>query len=153
MIRRCVFRCTRFACRGVVSKWGSEARTLDDRGCSRARATAGIPGAARSQTALADAQQTLIAVERFAKRHDAGELPAQANYYRDLIPFDRPQEGQQYAFDVDLDACTGCKACVAACHNLNGLDSDELWRTVGLLHGGTPNAPAQQTVTAACHHC
>jgi Fe-S-cluster-containing dehydrogenase component/DMSO reductase anchor subunit len=24
---------------------------------------------------------------------------------------------------------------------------------VGLLHGGTPQAPAQQTVTTACHHC
>ena len=28
-------------------------------------------------------------------------------------------------FDVDLDACTGCKACVAACHSLNGLDEGE----------------------------
>ena len=59
------------------------------------------------------------------------------------------------AFQVDLDACTGCKACVTACHRLNGLDDDEgeTWRSVGLLHGGTAEAPVQQTVTTACHHC
>src|SRR5688500_236698 len=64
-----------------------------------------------------------------------------------------PVTGQQYAFEVDLDRCSGCKACVAACHSLNGLDENEVFRTVGLLHGGTPNAPVQQTVTTACHHC
>ena len=98
-------------------------------------------------------QQTLTAVERFAQKHEACAVPDQARYYRDLIPLERPRPGQQYAFEVDLDACTGCKACVAACHSLNGLDEDELWRSVGLLHGGTPEAPAQQTVTTACHHC
>ncbi|MEQ1860003.1 MAG: DmsC/YnfH family molybdoenzyme membrane anchor subunit [Chthoniobacteraceae bacterium] len=98
-------------------------------------------------------QQRLTAVERFAQRHERGALPAQARYYRDLIPQSRPAPGQQYAFAVDLDACTGCKACVAACHSLNGLDDDEMWRNVGLLHGGTSDAPYQQTVTTACHHC
>jgi Fe-S-cluster-containing dehydrogenase component/DMSO reductase anchor subunit len=103
--------------------------------------------------ALLQAQQTLTAVDRFASKHDAGDVPAQAKYYRDLIPLERPRPGEQYAFEVNLDACTGCKACVSACHTLNGLDEDEVWRTVGLLHGGTPAAPALQTVTSACHHC
>ena len=70
-----------------------------------------------------------------------------------LLPATPPAEGQQYAFHVDLDACTGCKACVTACHNLNGLDEGETWRAVGLLHGGTTAVPMQQTVTTACHHC
>lgn len=103
--------------------------------------------------ALLQTQQTLTAVERFAKQHDEGGVPAQAKYYRDLIPLERPRPGEQFAFEVDLDACTGCKACVAACHTLNGLDEGEMWRSVGLLHGGTPAAPALQTVTTSCHHC
>jgi len=98
-------------------------------------------------------QQTLTAVERFARKHDADELPPNARLYRDLIPAAKPGAGQQYAFDVDLDLCTGCKACVTGCHNLNGLDDAEVWRTVGLLHGGSSKAPVQQTVTTACHHC
>src|SRR6185503_1977064 len=98
------------------------------------------------------AQAELTAVERFAQRHEADLLPRQARYYRDLIPLAEPGPGQQYGFEVDLDACTGCKACVAACHSLNGLDDDESWRTVSLLRS-TDGAPFQQTVTAACHHC
>jgi Fe-S-cluster-containing dehydrogenase component/DMSO reductase anchor subunit len=94
----------------------------------------------------------MTAVERFAKRHDAGETPP-SGCYEALIPLARPKAGEQYGFRVDLDACTGCKACVAACNSLNGLDDDEAWRSVGLLHGGSSHAPVQQTVTTACHHC
>jgi Fe-S-cluster-containing dehydrogenase component/DMSO reductase anchor subunit len=98
-------------------------------------------------------QGRLTAVERFSQLHEADALPAQAKYYQSLLPLAKPQNGQQYAFSVDLDRCTGCKACVTACHNLNGLDDSETWRSVGLLHGGTAAAPMQQTVTTACHHC
>jgi Fe-S-cluster-containing dehydrogenase component/DMSO reductase anchor subunit len=98
-------------------------------------------------------QADLTAVERFAQRHAAELVPRQARYYRDLIPFAAPEPGQQYGFEVDLDACTGCKACVAACHSLNGLDDGESWRSVTVLTGGTTITPFQQTVTAACHHC
>ena len=103
--------------------------------------------------ALLDAQRTLTAVERFAKHHQDGELPAQAKYYRRLLPTERPKDGEQYGFEVDLDKCTGCKACVAACHSLNGLAEDETWRTVGLLHGGSSEDATVQTVTTSCHHC
>ncbi|MGB8352548.1 MAG: DmsC/YnfH family molybdoenzyme membrane anchor subunit [Chthoniobacteraceae bacterium] len=98
-------------------------------------------------------QQTLTAVERFARKHERHGLPAQARYYRDLIPLTKPAQGEQYAFAVDLDICTGCKACVSACHSLNGLDDDEIWRNIGLIHGGTAEEPYQQIVTTACHHC
>jgi Fe-S-cluster-containing dehydrogenase component/DMSO reductase anchor subunit len=100
-------------------------------------------------------QATLTAVDRFAKRKDEGLGGAaeKAKHYRDLIPLERPNPGEQYAFEVDLDVCTGCKACVAACHTMNGLDAGEMWRSVGLLHGGTAVEPVQQTVTTSCHHC
>ncbi|MBI2517811.1 MAG: dimethyl sulfoxide reductase anchor subunit [Opitutae bacterium] len=92
-------------------------------------------------------------VARFPGTHGGGTAPALAPVYRDLIPLTAPGPGEQYAFEVDLDACTGCKACVAACHSLNGLDDSEAWRDTGVILGGTPAAPYQQTVTTACHHC
>ncbi len=117
-------------------------------------------------------QRSVSAVERFARVHERGEVPAKEKHYRSLLPATAPQPGQQYAFEVDLDKCSGCKACVTACHSLNGLDETETWRTVGLLVSAgddirslasKPNgsqkfltsAPTlfQQHVTTACHHC
>ncbi len=98
-------------------------------------------------------QQQLTAVERFACQQDSGELPEQAKYYARLLPASPPGDGEQYAFAVDLDRCSGCKACVTACHSLNGLDEGETWRDVGLLVGGTATNPVMQHVTTACHHC
>lgn len=102
---------------------------------------------------LLDEQGQLTAAEKFAQHQVCETSPAQARYYRDLIPSESPGAGQQYAFEVDLDACTGCKACVTACHSLNGLDAGESWRDVGLVLGGTTALPVLQTVTSACHHC
>ncbi|MGZ4760596.1 MAG: DmsC/YnfH family molybdoenzyme membrane anchor subunit [Acidimicrobiales bacterium] len=112
-------------------------------------------------------QQELTAVDRFSRLHD-GDLatpstssPTRA--YRDLLPLVGPGAGEQYAFEVDLDACSGCKACVSACHSLNGLDRTETWRSVGQLIGTVDTVteatgvehqrPILQTVTTACHHC
>ncbi len=99
---------------------------------------------------LAEQSRLQTPVARFAATHSntrASTLTSQ------LIPLSLPKPGEQYAFEVDLDACTGCKACVSACHALNGLDDDEAWRDVGLVTGGTQSRPYQQTVTTACHHC
>jgi formate dehydrogenase iron-sulfur subunit len=89
---------------------------------------------------------SLTAVERFSLRHDDGRVLETGTYSARL-----PSVGEQYAFRVDLDACTGCKACVVACSSMNGLDADESWRSVGLLVGAT--TPYQQTITTGCHHC
>ncbi|OUT61841.1 MAG: molybdopterin oxidoreductase [Rhodopirellula sp. TMED11] len=122
---------------------------------------------------LLQEQQQLTAVEEFSQWHqdDAGHgAPAQEQYYRQLLPATPPGPGQQLAFEVDLDACSGCKACVVACHTMNGLEEDEAWRKVGTLVIGdedpatqdpaTPPIDSQQSgiaaiqhVTTACHHC
>lgn len=90
-------------------------------------------------------------VARFAEIHD--RQPDLADHYRNLIPLTKPGDGEQYAFEVSLDRCTGCKACVSACHSLNGLDESEAWRDTGVLLGGEDAPGWQQTVTTACHHC
>ncbi len=110
--------------------------------------------------ALLDEQRRLTAVEAFARAHERHEIAEP--HYRKLLPASAPRPGEQYAFEVDLDKCSGCQACVTACHSLNGLDDGEAWREVGALSGeatmpcetgGSRVVPLQQTVTTACHHC
>ncbi len=102
---------------------------------------------------LLDEQRSLTAVEKFSQRHSEAKEPLLEDRYRDLIPLTQPGGDEQYAFEVDLEACSACKACVSACHSLNGLDDDVSWRDVGVVFGGTQIEPVQQTVTTACHHC
>lgn len=83
---------------------------------------------------------------------DVYDQKANARRFSHLIPLSQPGPGEQYSFEVNLDSCTGCKACVAACHSLNGLDENESWRDIGLLVGSRKK-PYLQTVTTACHHC
>src|SRR5262245_61157529 len=109
-------------------------------------------------------QQELTVVARFARAHEStahelqsqsrGRLPTQAHFYRDLIPLSAPAADEQYGFTVDLDACSGCKACVTACHSLNGLDDEETFRDLGLLMGRDSRGQhVIQHVTTACHQC
>jgi Fe-S-cluster-containing dehydrogenase component/DMSO reductase anchor subunit len=100
---------------------------------------------------LAEQKSLQTPVARFSEVHD--REPDLAPHYRALIPLTQPGDGEQYAFEVALDRCTGCKACVSACHSLNGLDDDEAWRDVGVIHGGHGTPGWQQTITTACHHC
>src|SRR5262245_16760027 len=104
-------------------------------------------------SAFLEDQGDLTAVERFAQFHAEALSPLQGRYYAALVPVRPPSPHEQFAFEVDLDRCSGCKACVAACHNLNGLDEGESWRDVGLLIGGEVERPLLQHVTSACHHC
>ncbi len=102
---------------------------------------------------LAEQNRLDTPVARFATAHASDAAALVAPLTSQLIPLTAPRPGEQYAFQVDLDSCTGCKSCVAACHSLNGLDEDETWRDVGLLVSPSRAHPFTQTVTAACHHC
>jgi len=100
---------------------------------------------------LDEQKQLQTPVARFSEKHH--RKPDLSDHYRSLIPLTKPDAGEQYAFEVSLDRCTGCKACVSACHSLNGLDEDETWRDIGVIHGGNVTRSFQQTITTACHHC
>jgi formate dehydrogenase iron-sulfur subunit len=103
---------------------------------------------------LAEQSRLQTPVIRASIAHDQiADRKSEVANFQSLIPLTAPGPGEQYAFEVDLDSCTGCKACVVACHALNGLEETESWRDVGLIYGGSCAAPYQQTVTTACHHC
>jgi formate dehydrogenase iron-sulfur subunit len=99
-------------------------------------------------------QASTTAVERFDRATHAADdrpLPPGVRVWRDLLPATPPAPGQQYAFEVDLDACSGCKACVVACGALNGLDEGVSFRAVGTLIGA--ELPMLRSITTSCHHC
>jgi Fe-S-cluster-containing dehydrogenase component/DMSO reductase anchor subunit len=100
-----------------------------------------------------DLVASATAVDSFTEWHTQAGHDSGVLLYRGLVPLSAPAPGEQYAFEVDLDRCTGCKACVVACHSMNGLLEEESWRDVGTLTGEAGSEPWLQTVTSACHHC
>ena len=116
---------------------------------------------------LAEQQKLQTPVTRAAAAHSLQPSAWRAERFREIIPLTKPAAGEQYAFEVDLDSCSGCKACVSGCHSLNGLDQEETWRDIGVVYGLSALAapvredapppreahPFQQTITTACHHC
>lgn len=101
------------------------------------------------QELLREQPRLHTAVGTFSRWHE--EQVSVAKRYESLIPLTIPSADEQFAFEVNLDRCTGCKACVVACHGLNGLDDDEAWRDLGLIVA--PKENYQRTITTACHHC
>ena len=66
-----------------------------------------------------------------------------------------------FAFSFDASACTGCKACQAACKDKNNLPVGVLWRRVIEVSGGNwvkngeawANNVFSYNLTMACNHC
>jgi anaerobic dimethyl sulfoxide reductase subunit B (iron-sulfur subunit) len=69
---------------------------------------------------------------------------------------------KQLGFFVDIEKCTGCKACQVACKDKNNLPSGVRWRRVFQYEGGewinqegtmVPSNVYAYAVSAACMHC
>ncbi len=66
-----------------------------------------------------------------------------------------------YAFSFDASACSGCKACQAACKDKNNLPPGVLWRRVIEVSGGEwiqdqtawTNTVFAYNFSLACNHC
>ncbi|HPC84047.1 MAG TPA: dimethylsulfoxide reductase subunit B [Thermoanaerobaculaceae bacterium] len=64
-------------------------------------------------------------------------------------------------FGVDTSACTGCKACQAACKDRNGLPVGVLWRRVYEISGGSWRREGEAwrhdvwaySLSVSCNHC
>ena len=57
--------------------------------------------------ALRDQQTLRTPVALFSEEFDSRTVK---DRFTHLIPLSKPNPGEQYAFHVNLDACTGCKA-------------------------------------------
>lgn len=57
----------------------------------------------------------------------------------------------QLALSIDLERCTGCKSCEAACKQVNGLGPHEYRNKVLWL--GAPDVPALDFLTVTCQQC
>lgn len=64
---------------------------------------------------------------------------------------------EKMAFSLDLDACSGCLACVVACRDQNDIKAPEApaFRTVTLLEKPVENEPFihMNFLSLACVHC
>jgi len=67
-----------------------------------------------------------------------------------LLPL---EDGEQYRFTFDMNACVGCHSCEVACAEQNGTPVDEAWRRVGELESGSFPQTRRFNLSMACNHC
>ena len=80
-----------------------------------------------------------------------GSTPAESLADRPaLLPL---EDGEQYRFTFDMNACVGCHSCEVACAEQNGTPVDEAWRRVGELETGTFPTTRRFNLSMACNHC
>lgn len=67
-----------------------------------------------------------------------------------LLPL---QDGEQYRFRFDMEACVGCHSCEVACVEQNATDVARPWRQVGEIESGEFPTTQRFSLSMACNHC
>ena len=115
------------------------------------------PGSARRDIV----QETTLA----AYRHNptAGAPHAYHAAEGDLWPDDHPYNGHRWGMAIDLNACSGCSACLIACqaeNNVPVVGRDEVarhremhWIRIDRYYAGNDNDPTVVHQPMMCQHC